>query len=140
MPWKGCVLLRKDDGVSRRLAKDQGVCTTAGQHALCQRLNGPMMLFIDNSLDFVLEQTRITQPCAHRRLNAFENTITNLVKRWRPRLPLVPDREVRMSDETRETLLAWVEAEETGRGHTLTRLAVYAAGEPITACPRDGCG
>lgn len=74
----------------------------------------------------MLEQARIAEPFAHR-LNAFESTITSFAKRWRPRLPLVPDRELRMSDKTRETLLGWIEAEETGQGHTLTRLAVYAA-------------
>lgn len=59
-----------------------------------------MLLHVDFSLDFVLEQARITQPFAHRRLNAFENTVTGLAKRWRPRLPPVPGRELRMSDET----------------------------------------
>ena len=93
------------------------------------------MLFIDFSLDFVLEQTRVTQPFAHRRLNAFENTITGLAKRWRPRLPLVPDREVRMSDEARDALLAWIEAEDAGQGHTLTRLAVYASRVTDDAVP-----
>jgi len=94
-----------------------------------------MLLYVEFSLPFILEQARITQPFAHRRLNAFENTITSLAKRWRPRLPLVPDREIRMSDETRETPLGWVEAEEAGRGHTLTRLAVYAAGVTDNSVP-----
>jgi hypothetical protein len=86
-----------------------------------------MMLCVEFALAFVLEQARITQPYALRRLNAFENTITSLAKCWRPQLPLVPDRALRMSDETRESLLGWIEAEEAGQGHTLTRLAVYAA-------------
>lgn len=83
--------------------------------------------YIDFALGFVIAQAQITQPFAHRRLNAFENTVTALARQWRPRLPLVPDREIRMADETREALLAWIEAEEPGRGHTLQRLAVYAA-------------
>ena len=78
-------------------------------------------------LDLVLQQARIAQPLAHRRLSAFENTMTALAKRWRPRLPLVPDRELRMSVGTREALLGWIEAEDAGQGHTLTRLAVYAS-------------
>ena len=87
----------------------------------------PMLLYLELSLDFVLRQARVAEPFAHRRLNAFENTVTGLARKWRPRLPLVPDRELRMSDETREALLSWIEAEEPGRGHTLQRLAVYAA-------------
>ena len=87
----------------------------------------PMLLYLELSLEFVLKQARVAQPFAHRRLNAFENTVTALARQWRPRVPLVPDRELRMSDETREALLAWIEAEEPGRGHTLQRLAVYAA-------------
>jgi hypothetical protein len=98
-----------------------------------------MLLYVDFSLGFVLEQARITQPFAHRRLIAFENTITVLAKRWRPRLPLVPDRELRMSDETRELLLGWIEAEEAGQGHTLTRLAVYAPASQTMTSLRDGC-
>jgi hypothetical protein len=77
-----------------------------------------MLLPLDFALDFVVEQACINQAFAHRRLNAFENTITDLAKRWRPRLPLVPDRELRMSDEPREALLGWIEAEERGQGHT----------------------
>jgi hypothetical protein len=90
---------------------------------------------VDFSLEFVLEQARITQPFAHRRLSAFENTVTSLARRWRPQLPLVPDRELRMSDETREALLGWIEAEEAGQGHTLTRLAGYAARVTDNAVP-----
>jgi hypothetical protein len=86
-----------------------------------------MPLYLDFSLGFVIAQTRITQPFAHHRLNVFENTVTALARQWHPRLPLVPDREIRMSDETREALLGWIEVEEPGRGHTLQRLAVYAA-------------
>src|SRR5215216_1410151 len=83
--------------------------------------------YIDFALGFVIAKSQITQPFAHRRLNGFENTLTALARKWRPRLPLVPDRVIRMSDETREALLGWIEAEEPGRGHTVQRLAVYAA-------------
>lgn len=40
-----------------------------------------------------------------------------------------------MSDETREALLGWIEAVESGRGHTLTRLAVYAASVTDNSVP-----
>ena len=94
-----------------------------------------MLLSLEFSLNFILEQDRISQPFAHRRLNAFENTITALARRWRPRVPLVPDREIRMGDEAREALLAWIEAEEPGRGHTLQRLAVYATSVTDASVP-----
>jgi hypothetical protein len=87
----------------------------------------PMPLYLEFALSFILARAAIDQPFAHRRLNAFENTITTLASKWRPRLPLSPAREIRMCGQTREALLAWIEAEEAGQGHTLNRLAVYAA-------------
>jgi hypothetical protein len=86
-----------------------------------------MPLYLEFALSFIVTQAGVSGPYAHRRLNAFENTITALARKWRPRLPLVPAREIRMCDETREAFLAWVEAEDSGKGHTLERLAVYAA-------------
>jgi hypothetical protein len=81
----------------------------------------------------VLEQARITQPSEHRRLNAFENRITS--EALAPAAPAGARPRARMSDETREALLAWIEAEESGQGHTLTRLAVYAARVTDNAVP-----
>ena len=86
-----------------------------------------MPLYLEFSLSFLLTRAAIDQPFAHRRLNAFENTITSLARKWRPRLPLAPAQEIRMCARTREELLGWIEAEEAGKGHTLNRLAVYAA-------------
>ena len=73
-----------------------------------------MLLYVDFSLDFVLEQARITQPFAQSRLT-------------RSRTPL--------RAETREALFGWIEAEEAGQGQTLTRLAVYAARVTDNAVP-----
>ena len=86
-----------------------------------------MPLYLEFALSFIIAKVGIEQPFAHRRLNAFENTLTNLAARWRPRLPLAPAQEIRMCGETRDALLAWIEAEDAGKGHTLERLAVYAA-------------
>jgi hypothetical protein len=86
-----------------------------------------MPLYLEFALSFLLTRSAVDQPFANRRLNAFENTLTTLARKWRPRLPLSPAREIRMCGETREALLAWIEAEEAGQGHTLNRLAVYAA-------------
>lgn len=86
-----------------------------------------MPLYLEFTLTFILTRAAVDQPFAHRRLNAFENTLTTLASKWRPRLPLAPAQEIRMCSETRDALLAWIEAEEAGKGHTLNRLAVYAA-------------
>ena len=86
-----------------------------------------MPLYLEFALSFILSRAAVDQPFAHRRLNAFENTLTALARPWRPRLPLAPAQEIRMCGETRDALLAWIEAEEAGKGHTLNRLAVYAA-------------
>jgi hypothetical protein len=86
-----------------------------------------MPLYLEFALTFILARAAVDQPFAHRRLNAFENTITTLASKWRPRLPLAPAQEIRMCGRTRDALLDWIEAEDAGKGHTLNRLAVYAA-------------
>ena len=95
-----------------------------------------MPLYLEFALSFVLARAAVEQPFAHRRLNAFENTITALAAKWRPRLPLSPAQEIRMCGETRDALLDWIEAEEAGKGHTLNRLAVYAAAVTDDSVPQ----
>jgi hypothetical protein len=63
--------------------------------------------YIDFALGSVIAKSQIRQPFAHRRLNGFENTWTPLARKWCPRVPPMPDREMRMSNETREASLAW---------------------------------
>jgi hypothetical protein len=41
-----------------------------------------------------------------------------------------------MCGETRDALLDWIEAEEAGKGHTLNRLAVYAAAVTDDSVPQ----
>lgn len=86
-----------------------------------------MPLYLEFALSFIVDKVAIEQPFALRRLNAFENVLTSLASTWRPRHPLVPAQEIRMCSETRDALLAWIEADEAVEGHTLNRLAVYAA-------------
>jgi hypothetical protein len=95
-----------------------------------------MPLYLEFALTFVLARAAVEQPFAHRRLNAFENTITALAAKWRPRLPLSPAQEIRMCGETRDALLDWIEAEDAGKGHTLNRLAVYAAAVTDDSVPQ----
>lgn len=95
-----------------------------------------MPLYLEFALTFILSRAAVEQPFAHRRLNAFENTITALASKWRPRLPLSPAQEIRMCGETRDALLDWIEAEDAGKGHTLNRLAVYAAAVTDDSVPQ----
>lgn len=95
-----------------------------------------MPLYLEFALTFILSRAAIDQPFANRRLNAFENTLTSLAARWRPRIPLSPAQEIRMCGETRDALLDWIEAEEAGKGHTLNRLAVYAAAVTDDSVPQ----
>jgi hypothetical protein len=95
-----------------------------------------MPLYLEFALTFILARAAVEQPLAHRRLNAFENTITALAAKWRPRLPLSPAQEIRMCGETRDALLDWIEAEDAGKGHTLNRLAVYAAAVTDDSVPQ----
>jgi len=85
-----------------------------------------MPLYLEFALSFLLARAAVDQPAADRRLNAFEDILTALASRWRPRTPLSPARELRMCEQTREALLAWLEGEETTEGNTLCRLAIYA--------------
>jgi hypothetical protein len=63
-----------------------------------------------------------------RRLDGFERTIARLARSWRPDRPIAPARELRMADETRDALLAWVEGDDSSADSTLERLGVYASG------------
>jgi hypothetical protein len=87
-----------------------------------------MPLYIEFRLAFVIARSRLSQPFAHRRLNAFENTLSDLAAHWRPIEPIVPDRELRMCSDTRESLMAWIQERESGQGQTLERIAAYALG------------
>jgi hypothetical protein len=87
-----------------------------------------MLIHLEFALPYLIQSSGITQRRADRRLNGFENTIAALAKQWRAQLPLVPARDLRMADHTREELIAWVGAHDASQGHTLQRLAVYASG------------
>lgn len=95
-----------------------------------------MPLYLEFALSFILGRAAVDQPLAYRRLNAFENALTTLASRWRPRLPLAPAQEIRMCGETRDGLLDWIEAEDAGKGYTLNRLAVYAAAVTDDSVPQ----
>ena len=88
-----------------------------------------MPVHLEFTLHFLIQRADGALPAADGRLDGFERTIARLASQWRPARPIAPARELRMADETREALLAWVEdgeAPDTGRAHE--RLGVYASG------------
>ena len=52
--------------------------------------------------------------------------------------PLAPARELRLSDETLETLLTWLERDDQPDGHDVERLGVYASGAVTDRSVPDG--
>ena len=87
-----------------------------------------MPVHLEFTLDYLIQRSGAGTPVADGRLEGFERTIARLARSWRPDRPIAPARELRMADETREALLAWVEGDTGGSGHTLERLGVYACG------------
>ncbi len=87
-----------------------------------------MPVHLEFTLHFLIQRAGAVAPAADERLDGFERIIARLASRWRPARPIAPARELRMTDETREALLAWVEADLAGTGRTVERLGVYASG------------
>jgi hypothetical protein len=85
-------------------------------------------LYVEFTLAHLIERSGDRDSCPAHRLDSFERTLTLLSRFWRVARPLSPVRELRMSDETREELLSWIEADADAEGDTLCRLAVYASG------------
>ena len=94
--------------------------------------------FIEVQLSWLIAKSGITQPRLDRRMNAIENTLRALVKQWRGSAPIVPERELRMSDATRDELLAWVEECQQASGETRARMVIYASGAVVEPSVPDG--
>ena len=88
----------------------------------------PMPVHVEFTLHYLIQRAGAAVSPAVERLDQFESLIARLARSWRPARPLAPARELRMTDDTRERLLAWFEANEGGQGHTIERLGVYASG------------
>lgn len=83
---------------------------------------------LDVALPWLIKNSRITNGDPARRLNSIENQLALLVRQWRPFAPIDVERELRMSDVTRDQLLAWVEERERAGFCLLRRLVTYASG------------
>ena len=87
-----------------------------------------MPVHLEFTLHFLIQRAGAGAAAPDGRLDGFERTIARLASQWRPARPIAPARELRMADETRDALLAWVEDEAPGSGRSLERLGVYASG------------
>jgi hypothetical protein len=87
-----------------------------------------MPVHVEFTLDYLIQRAAVAVPRAAPRLDGFEHAIARLARSWRPDRPIAPARELRMADETREALLAWVEGDDAGADRPLERLGVYASG------------
>lgn len=88
----------------------------------------PRTAYVDYLLRFVLEHNAGIAGGIAARLDAFERTLVALTRPWRAESPLAPARELRVSSETLEELLAWAEGGEQPEGSDLERLGVLASG------------
>jgi hypothetical protein len=83
-------------------------------------------IHVEFALSHVIAHSRVQNANAVRRLNGIENTVAALAVEWREWRPIIPSRELRMSETTREALMAWVTAGEEGVQDVAARLAEYS--------------
>jgi hypothetical protein len=82
---------------------------------------------VDFLLRFVLDRNAAV-PAVSARLDALERTLTELTRQWRQHPSFAPARELRLSSDTLQSLLAWLEAPGDPQPGDLARLGVYASG------------
>ena len=98
----------------------------------------PRTAHVDYLLRFVLDRSTGADTDIAGRLDAVERTLVALTRPWRPEGPLAPARELRLSSETLDTLLAWLERDDRPERRDLERLGVYASGAVTDRSVPDG--
>ena len=100
----------------------------------------PRTAHVDYLLRFVLDRSTDAGAGAGvaGRLDALERTLVALTRPWRAERPLAPARELRLSGETLDTLLAWLERDDQIERRDLERLGVYASGAMTDRSVPDG--
>ena len=88
----------------------------------------PRTTHVDYLLRFVIDRSIAAGYGIAGRLDALERSLVGLTRAWRPDAPLAPAREIRMSEETLDEMLAWIEGGERPDGDVIERLGVYASG------------
>jgi hypothetical protein len=85
----------------------------------------PTQLHVEFSLVFLIERSEIVAGGPDRRLNAIENLLMLLSRKWRGAQPIRPRQELRMATDTRDQFIVWVSATGAVDGHTRGRLDLY---------------
>ncbi|HEU4720053.1 MAG TPA: hypothetical protein VFS59_01715 [Gemmatimonadaceae bacterium] len=98
----------------------------------------PRTTHVDYLLRFVLDRSTSGARGIGGRLDALERTLVALTRPWRAETPLAPARELRVSSETLDTLLAWLERDERPEARDLERLGVYVSGAVTDRSVPDG--
>ena len=94
--------------------------------------------YVELLLSFLVGRSDAGALTAGERLDSIEGSLGELTERWRADGPVVPARQVRMSERTAERLFEWVEADGPPRGRVLERLALYASGALVDPAVPDG--
>ena len=98
----------------------------------------PRTAHVDYLLRFVLDRSADASEGIGGRLDALERTLVALTRPWRAEQPLAPAREVRLSSETLDSLLAWLERADQPEQADVERLGVYASGAMTDQSVPDG--
>ena len=98
----------------------------------------PRTSHVDYLLRFVLDRSTSGAQGIGGRLDALERTLVALTRPWRAETPLAPARELRVSSETLDTLLVWLERDERPEARDLERLGVYVSGAVTDRSVPDG--
>jgi len=98
----------------------------------------PRTTHVDYLLRFVIERSDAASEGIAGRLEALERTLVALTRAWRPDAPLAPSRELRVSEDTLDQMLAWIEGGERPGQPELERLGVYASGAVTDRAVPDG--
>ncbi len=98
----------------------------------------PRTAHVDFLLRFVLDRSADGSAGVGGRLDALERTLVALTRPWRPEQSLAPARELRLSGETLDSLLAWLERDDQPEQADIERLGVYASGAVTDRSVPDG--
>ena len=98
----------------------------------------PRTAHVDYLLRFVIDRSTDEAAGVADRLDALERTLVALTRPWRAERPLAPARELRLSSETLDTLLAWLERDDQFERRDLERLGVYVSGAVTDRSVPDG--
>jgi len=98
----------------------------------------PRTAHVDYLLRFVIDRSSGSGAGIGSRLDALERTLVALTRPWRADAPLAPARELRVSNETLDSLLAWVESGDEPQTPEIERLGVYASGAVTDRSVPDG--